>query len=420
LLEEDGVVPGNAASPKQGRAPRTGLSGAGAASFLRLVPDAVLCADEEGRVIFLNAAGEALFGIRSADVIASPVGALIEGWARLQGSARRRQVETRARRADGVRLPVEISILSWRERGRNFVGAVIGSILDRTLCEAMLEEAHAEARQAEAEMRMAHRRLSEVIDLQPHAICVLDPNDRYLLWNRKYSELYPEIAEMLRPGMVFWDVLRASVASGRMPEATDDPDVWLAARVAKHALPSLQQEQAFRDGRWIRYDGRRLSDGSTIGMRVDITDLKRREESFRLLFDANPAPMLVVDAESLRITAVNDAAISHYGFARETFLHMDASDLHAASESGLARRALARAWSSDEVSRVWRHRVASGWRDFSHDANTHPCLGRPAFHARRHRRCEREDAGRGAHLLPRPSRRADRACQPHPLPRSAR
>ena len=33
-------------------------------------------------------------------------------------------------------------------------------------------------------------------------------------------------------------------------------------------------------------------------MRIDITDLKRREASFRLLFEGNPVPLLLFDAES--------------------------------------------------------------------------------------------------------------------------
>ena len=52
----------------------------------------------------------------------------------------------------------------------------------------------------------------------------------------------------------------------------------------------------------------------------DVTALKRREASFRLLFDDNPMPMWVFDAETTQFLSVNDAAVQHYGYARETFL----------------------------------------------------------------------------------------------------
>ena len=41
---------------------------------------------------------------------------------------------------------------------------------------------------------------------------------------------------------------------------------------------------------------------------------------FRLLFEANPLPTWVYDAETLRILAVNRAAVDHYGYSREEFL----------------------------------------------------------------------------------------------------
>ena len=98
-----------------------------------------------------------------------------------------------------------------------------------------------------------------------------------------------------------------------MPEVTGDTDAWIEERMRKQALPVSQEEYQLRDGRWLRHDDRRTPDGGAIGMRIDISELKRREESFRLLFDANPAPMLLCDAATLRITAVNDVAATFYG-----------------------------------------------------------------------------------------------------------
>lgn len=43
----------------------------------------------------------------------------------------------------------------------------------------------------------------------------------------------------------------------------------------------------------------------------DVTPLKRREASFRLLFDNNPMPMWVFDAETMGFLKVNDAAVRH-------------------------------------------------------------------------------------------------------------
>jgi PAS domain S-box-containing protein len=55
--------------------------------------------------------------------------------------------------------------------------------------------------------------------------------------------------------------------------------------------------------------------------------LLKSEEEYRLLFKANPGSMYVCDRETLRFLAVNDAALSHYGYSREEFLSMTAIDI---------------------------------------------------------------------------------------------
>jgi len=332
-----------------------------AVSLLHGIPDAVLCADAAGRIVFANAAALRLLDRPADRLLGVSVRGVVGAWPSVaEDLARSRQVETVVLRRDGAVLPVEVSFVAWGEGSHALTGAMLRSILDRTVSEAMLEEAHAQARRAEAEARAAHDRLREVIEMQPHAVCVLDPEDRYVLWNGRYAELYPEISGLLRPGVAFLDILRASAASGRMPEAAGDPEAWLAYRMAKHALPAIQEEQEMRDGRWMRYDDRRLSDGSTIGVRVDITELKQREETFRLLFDENPVPLLLLDPATLRLTAVNAAAIRRYGLGREAFLAMAAPDLHVPGEAVRAAAMLHSADRASEAETVWRHRCADG------------------------------------------------------------
>ncbi len=83
-----------------------------------------------------------------------------------------------------------------------------------------------------------------------------------------------------------------------------------------------------RDQFEIDSDDRNLKLGATafgdiLSLTIsDVTALKRREASFRLLFDNNPMPMWVFDAETTGFLSVNDAAVQHYGYSRATFLRM--------------------------------------------------------------------------------------------------
>jgi diguanylate cyclase (GGDEF)-like protein/PAS domain S-box-containing protein len=92
----------------------------------------------------------------------------------------------------------------------------------------------------------------------------------------------------------------------------------------------------------------------------DIGELKRREASFRLLFDGNPVPMWLYDPDSLRFVAVNDAAVAHYGYGRERFLHMSLPDLWPPDEWDIHRAAARGVADVYQSERTWRHLKADG------------------------------------------------------------
>jgi diguanylate cyclase (GGDEF)-like protein/PAS domain S-box-containing protein len=89
-------------------------------------------------------------------------------------------------------------------------------------------------------------------------------------------------------------------------------------------------------------------------------DLQLREESFRLLFDANPIPMWAYDRESLKFLAVNDAALSHYGYSRERFLAMSILDIRPREDWDAVRLAASRPVGIRSEGRPARHLKADG------------------------------------------------------------
>ena len=92
----------------------------------------------------------------------------------------------------------------------------------------------------------------------------------------------------------------------------------------------------------------------------DVTALKRREASFRLLFDNNPMPMWVFDAQTTGFLSVNDAAVQHYGYAREKFLSMKIRDIWPEDEWVSHSQALQQVGNSYHSTRNWRHLKADG------------------------------------------------------------
>ena len=92
----------------------------------------------------------------------------------------------------------------------------------------------------------------------------------------------------------------------------------------------------------------------------DVTALKRREASFRLLFDNNPMPMWVFDAETTGFLGVNDAAVQHYGYSRETFLGMKLREIWPEDERVSHSEALQQAGETYHSGRNWGHLKADG------------------------------------------------------------
>jgi CheY-like chemotaxis protein len=126
---------------------------------------------------------------------------------------------------------------------------------------------------------LAEARLRDAIDAIPEGVVFLDAEGRYVLWNRRYAEIYHRSADLFRPGARLMDTLREGVRRGDYPDAIGREEAWLAARAAKLADATGQRhEQQVADGRWLMIEERRTSDGGVIGLRVDITEMKRQAE----------------------------------------------------------------------------------------------------------------------------------------------
>ncbi|MDQ7248200.1 HD domain-containing phosphohydrolase [Dongia sedimenti] len=81
---------------------------------------------------------------------------------------------------------------------------------------------------------------------------------------------------------------------------------------------------------------------------------RRLEARYELMFADNPSPLLVYDRETLRISAVNDAALTLYGYSREEFLRMRADQLIVPEEIPTLHEYLASLKGPMRAQRIWR------------------------------------------------------------------
>jgi hypothetical protein len=106
-------------------------------------------------------------------------------------------------------------------------------------------------------------------------------------------------------------------------------------RVAGVITLGMSREYARAFGEQDIHYARELGDRSALAISTGrvLHEAREADRRYRLLFDANPQPMWVFDAETLEFLAVNDAAIRYYGYAREEFLAMNIMDIHPAEDA---------------------------------------------------------------------------------------
>ena len=106
-----------------------------------------------------------------------------------------------------------------------------------------------------AEVRASQKRLHDALDVVPEGFALFDAEDRYILWNKHYEEMYPESSDLFCVGKRFEDVLREGVARGQYPDIKGKEEAWIAERLARHAQLQNFEEQHLPGGRWVRVRG---------------------------------------------------------------------------------------------------------------------------------------------------------------------
>jgi len=116
--------------------------------------------------------------------------------------------------------------------------------------------------------------IREAIEAMPDGLGFYDADDRLAIWNRRYTEINPEVTAAMKVGVSFRDILMAGIKKGVYPAALGREQAWVAERMANRRRPQGAMEQEIA-GRWLRVQDRKTAEGGTVTVCSDITDLKR-------------------------------------------------------------------------------------------------------------------------------------------------
>ncbi len=218
------------------------------------------------------------------------------------------------------------------------------------------------ARQVANRLKVQNRKLDAAINNMSQGLSMFDAGGRLIVCNERYIKMFDLSPEVVKPGITLVELFQHRIECNAYDRDSLGNPEELAARVIAQAAEGKPVPLVFEmdDGRVISAANQPMPEGGWVGTFDDITEMRRREESFQLLFDSNPIPMLVYDLGTMKILAVNDAAVSHYGHSRERFLTMTAFDIRPPEERGRFGEFVRNFRGTHHAEHPWRHIKADG------------------------------------------------------------
>jgi signal transduction histidine kinase/CheY-like chemotaxis protein/HPt (histidine-containing phosphotransfer) domain-containing protein len=119
-----------------------------------------------------------------------------------------------------------------------------------------------------------------VIESIAQGLLLFDADDQLILRNSHVLELFPSLHDVAVPGAKYEDILRANLSAQRLhlPEGVKHESNfdW---QMECHRQPNAIFEYELEDGRTVLANENRTSDGGTVVVYTDISELKRREKA---------------------------------------------------------------------------------------------------------------------------------------------
>jgi len=247
--------------------------------LLAAAPDAVVVADSEGRMVFVNEQTERLFGYEPGALLGQPVELLVPERARsVHGAQRRRFAEkprTRpmgsgldllGRKRDGREFPIEISLSPLATSDGMLFSASIRDISER--------------KQADAVVRRSQAHLLSAVESIQGAFAIFDGADRLVLCNSSYRQLVARRLSGEIAGRSFGELMDA-LDHDLFPPGNAAETPLLAAWSSYHAAPSGALDVLSKDGQHLRVVERRTAEGGTVTIISDVSDDVRHEQELR-------------------------------------------------------------------------------------------------------------------------------------------
>jgi adenylate cyclase len=124
-----------------------------------------------------------------------------------------------------------------------------------------------------AEAERQRKTIAAAIATISEGFVLYDAEDRIVLFNDQFRAIYPGLADMIKPGTTFNEVLNAVISRSLVDLGRQSPEEWVAERRARHEQSGGFAEYRY-GGRFVRISERRIQGGGTVAVYSDITELR--------------------------------------------------------------------------------------------------------------------------------------------------
>jgi signal transduction histidine kinase/CheY-like chemotaxis protein/HAMP domain-containing protein len=127
------------------------------------------------------------------------------------------------------------------------------------------------------EIREVRARLTDAIESISEGFSLYDADDKLVVCNSRYQELFASHADVMVPGTSFERIVRTATDRGLIKDAEGRRDAWIKERLERHRTAGETHVQRRSDGRWIQVSERKTANGGVVAIYADITEVKQRE-----------------------------------------------------------------------------------------------------------------------------------------------
>ncbi|BBB62351.1 hypothetical protein UNDKW_4078 [Undibacterium sp. KW1] len=286
------------------------------AAIVNSSDDAIISSDLSGNILSWNHAAEILFGYTATAIYQRPFASLFPAGQLpdhlsliklMQQGASIGHFETMRRCQDGTELPVALTISAMRDEGGNIIGL---SLIARDFSVGY---------RMAARLTQSERYFRQVVDAAPNAMVMIDRHGLIEMVNSQTESIFGYTrTELLGKPL---EILIPSRFQRHHP----------SQRTGYFANPISRVMGRGRELYGLRKDGTEFpveiglnpietADGiKVLSAIVDITERKRQEERFRLVVEAAPNAMVMIDSQG-KIEMVNAQTETIFGYEREELL----------------------------------------------------------------------------------------------------